>query len=171
MPPTLAFACPGCGGPVEAPLDPTVESAACPGCSSATPLPGFRELATTGAPTTCLVCGCADLYRQKDFNRPLGLTLAAIGLLTGPFTHWISTIAAIGLDAALYLVVPNVAVCYACESQVRGFDQAKAPPAFDIAIHDAYKFGKRFPPRREMAVAGPLRRRQEFDARRRAIQG
>jgi hypothetical protein len=168
---TVSFACPACGASTEVDLTPATESPLCSRCKALTSLPGADELARTGAPEVCLVCGCSDLYRQKDFNRPLGLTLAAIGLLAGPFTHWISTIAAIGLDAGLYLVVPNVAVCYACESQVRGFDKAKAPPPFDIAIHDAYKFGKRFPPRREMAVAGPLRRRQEFDARRRAIQG
>ena len=52
-----------------------------------------------------------------------------------------------------------VAVCHACDAQQRGFAREGGPPPFDIAVHDAYKFGKRFPPRREAAVAGPLARR------------
>jgi hypothetical protein len=167
---TLAFACPACGAPVEGSLDAATTAMACPGCSRSTPLPEAAALVASGNPAVCAVCGGADVYRQKDFSRPLGLSLAAAGLLTGPFTYWISTVAAIAFDAVLYLVVPTVAVCYACESQVRGFDPSKAPAPFDIAVHDAYKFGKRFPPRRENAVAGPLRRRLDFDARRRSIQ-
>ena len=106
----------------------------------------------------CPVCGSRDVYQQRDFNRRLGLTLAGLGLLTGPFTHWISTVAMIGVDAVLYLLVPPVAICYACEAQQRGFDLEGGPKPFDIAIHDTYRFGKRFPPRRERAVAGPRAR-------------
>jgi hypothetical protein len=168
---SLAFACPSCGAPVEGPLAPETEAMDCPSCKTTTPLPEASALAASRAADVCPVCGCRDLYRQKDFNRRLGLSIAAIGLLTGPFTYWISTVATIVFDAVLYAVVPFVAVCYACESQQRGFDPKRGPPAFDIAIHDAYKFGKRFPPRRDRAVAGPLERRREFDARRRAIQG
>ena len=167
----LSFACPACGAPAEGEVTAQTRTLPCPACGVATALPEAEALGATRAPAACPVCGGTDLYRQKDFSRRVGLAIAAAGLLAGPFTAWISTVAAIGLDAALYLVVPDVAVCYACEAQVRGFDARSAPPPFDIAIHDAYKFGKRFPPRRERAVAGPLARRVEFDARRRAIQG
>jgi hypothetical protein len=168
---TLSFACPACGAPVEGPLEPATDAMTCPSCGAATPLPEAGAIAASGTAGPCPVCGSVDLYRQKDFNRALGLALAGAGLAAGPFTSWISTVAAIGLDAGLYLVVPWVVVCYACEAQVRGVDREKAPPPFDIAVHDAYKFGKRFPPRRGQAVAGPLERRREFEARRRAIQG
>jgi hypothetical protein len=71
------------------------------------------------------------------------------------------------LDAILYLVVGNVSVCYACNAQVRGLPPDHEPPPFDIAVHDAYKFGKRFPPRRDVAVAGPLARRLQLEGKRR----
>jgi hypothetical protein len=164
---SLAFACPApaCGKPVEATLSPGTTEASCPACGTTTPLPEAAAIAESGQVDACPVCGGVDLYSQRDFNRPLGLLLAAIGLATGPFTHWISTVALIGLDAVLYALVPQVAICYACNAQQRGYDPAKGPPAFDIAVHDAYKFAKRFPPRRERAVAGPLARRLQDEGK------
>lgn len=152
---TLAFACPSCGASVEGLL---AAEATCAACGTRTGLPEAEQLARTGGADVCPVCGSTDLYQQRDFNRRVGLALAAVGLLTGPFTHWISTVAFIALDAALYLLVPVVAICYACEAQQRGIDRARLPEKFDIAIHDVYRFGRRFSPRREAVVAGPRAR-------------
>jgi hypothetical protein len=161
----IAFACPGCGKPVEGALGPAVTQLACPACARATALPEAAASPADAAPPTCCVCGAGELYVQRDFNRPLGLSLAAIGLLLGPFTSWISTIVAVALDALLYLLMPSLGICYACNAQYRGFARSRAPKAFDIAIHDAYKFGKRFPPRRALAVAGPLALRLQLEGK------
>jgi hypothetical protein len=158
VPLVLAFACPGCGGSVEGPLEAGAESLTCSACGRTTPLPEAPDAARSLRADVCPVCGSTDLYQQRDFSRRLGLGLVAVGVLTGPFTHWISTVAFVGLDALLYLLVPRVAVCYACEAQQRGFDAARGPKPFDIAVHDLYRFGKRHPPRREAAVAGPRAR-------------
>ena len=162
---TLAFCCPSCGEAVEGPLTPATTEMACASCGKPTPLPEAAALATSLDASCCPVCGGADMYQQRDFNRTLGLALVAIGVLTGPFTKWISTVVFVGLDALLYLLVPTVAICYACEAQQRGIEKSKGPRPFDIAIHDAYRFGKRFPPRRDRATAGPLVRRQMADAK------
>jgi hypothetical protein len=161
----IAFACPGCGAPVEGRFAPDVASLACAACRRVTPLPEAATSPVDAPPPVCPVCGSHEHYGHRDFNRGLGLTLAAIGLLLGPFTGWISTIVAVAIDALLWLLMPTVSVCYACSTQVRGFRRAKAPPGFEIAIHDAYKFGKRFPPRREAAVAGPYQQRLRLEGR------
>ncbi len=158
MPLTLAFACPACGEAVEGVLEPGTTGLVCPACAARTELPEAPALVAAGDAHACPVCGSADLYQQRDFNRKLGLALVAIGVLTGPFTRWISTVAFVLLDFGLYLFVPTVAICYACEAQQRGFDRARGPKPFDIAIHDVYRFGKRYPPRRALAVAGPRSR-------------
>jgi len=155
----VAFACPSCGTPVEGTLDAGTKELGCARCGGATPLPEAAAIAEGGRVAACCVCGGADLFAQRDFNRTLGLALAGIGLALGPFTHWISAGAAVLLDAGLYLVVPTVVVCYACNAQYRGVPEDGRPAGFDIAVHDAFKFGKRFPPRREAAVAGPRARR------------
>jgi hypothetical protein len=162
---TLAFCCPSCGRAVEGPVGPETADMTCAACGKATPLPEAAALAASQAADRCPVCGSPDMYQQRDFNRKLGVALVAAGVLTGPFTQWISTLAFVGADALLYVLVPPVAICYACEAQQRGFEKAKGPRPFDIAIHDAYRFGKRFPPRREAAVAGPFVRRQMADGK------
>lgn len=159
----IAFACPGCGLPVEGSLAPTTAALSCAGCRRETALPEARGVPEGSLPPACPVCGCAERYSQRDFNRKLGLTLAGIGLLLGPFTAWISTVVAIAVDAVLYLIVPLVTICYACNAQLRGMRKDQAPPGFEIAVHDVYKFGRRFPPRREQAVAGPLALRLLWD--------
>ncbi len=161
----LAFACTACGRPVEGVLAASTEALACAACGHATPLPEARGVPEGTLPPACPVCGSADRYSQRDFNRKLGLALAAVGLVLGPFTGWISTIVAVGLDAVLYLLVPLVTVCYACNAQLRGLAREAAPPAFEIAVHDVYKFGRRFPPRRSAAVAGPLALRLLWDGK------
>jgi hypothetical protein len=151
----IAFACPRCGTrAVEGPLRLDTTALACAE-GHVTPLPEAADALAGERFGPCPVCGGSDLYQQRDFNRRLGLALAAVGLALGPFTAWISTIVAIGLDALLYLVTPVVCVCYACNAQFRGVPEGQRPEGFEIAIHDAYKFGKRFPPRRDLAVAGP----------------
>ena len=155
---TLSFACPACGAAVEGAVLPTTSALPCPACGVSTDLPEAAALAQHPVADVCPVCGSRDVYQQRDFNRRLGLTLAGLGLLTGPFTHWISTVAMIGVDAVLYLLVPPVAICYACEAQQRGIERDRLPEKFDIAIHDVYRFGRRFSPRREAAVAGPRAR-------------
>ncbi len=154
----ITFACPGpgCGAPVVGPLAVDTTVLACTACGRTTALPEAAEALAAAPFAPCPVCGSHDLYTQRDFNRKLGLSLAGIGLLLGPFTAWISTIVAIALDAVLYFVVPALVVCYSCRAQVRGLSKARRPAAFEIALHDVYKFDRRHPPRPENAPAGPL---------------
>lgn len=161
----LAYACPGCGGPVEGAWSASVAGMSCPACGHVLALLPATAAEPGAVPLPCPVCGGRDHYSQRDFNRKLGLTLAAIGLALGPFTAWISTVVAIAIDALLYLWVPLVTICYACNAQTRGFAKRLAPAAFEIAIHDAYKFAKRFPARREAAVAGPLALRLAYEGK------
>ena len=158
----VSLACMQCGKPVEGLLH--IDGLTCASCAFQTALPEADDAraATTFSP--CCVCGSKDLYAQRDFNRPLGIALAAIGLALGPWTQWISTVVAIGLDALLFLLVPSVVVCYACNAQYRGVPKSAQPEPFEIAIHDVYKFNRRHPPRREFAVAGPLQKRLQSES-------
>ena len=160
----LSFACPGCGSPVEGRLDAQTASMTCGTCGRETELPERAALLSASPLAPCTVCGSEDLYHQRDFNRKIGLLIVAIGCVLGPFTMWISVVVAILIDAALYLMIPTMTICYACNAQYRGHPKDRKAPEFDIAIHDAYKFGKRFPPRRAVATAGPYQTREIREA-------
>ncbi len=163
----ITFACPqsGCGEPVDGPLRADTAEMACDACGRSTPLHDAASFVESAPLRPCPVCGGDDFYVQRDFNRKLGLSIVAVGCVLGPFTSWISVVVAVVVDAVLYLVVPSVAVCYACNAQYRGFLKEQKPEAFEIAIHDAYKFAKRHPPRRDIAVAGPLQTRLRFEGK------
>ncbi len=162
----LAFACPNeaCGLPVEGRLTPAVNAMTCTACETETTLHDVPALLDSAPIKPCPVCGSEDFYWQRDFNRALGIFIVVVGCALGPFTSWISVVIAVAIDAILYLIVPSVVVCYACNAQLRRFTEAQRPEVFDIAIHDVYKFNRRHPPRREMAVAGPLQKRLRKEA-------
>lgn len=151
----LVFACPSCGEAIDTPIDATTTSAICPHCEAETTLPEAAETVSSSPVAPCPVCGSEDLYSHRDFNRKAGITIVVIGSVLGPFTSWISVIIAVIIDFLLYLFCNQVAVCYACNAQFRGFTKDAKPGEFDIAVHDAYKFAKRFPPRRDRCAAGP----------------
>ena len=161
----LSFACPGCGNVVEGRLEAGTEHLTCPTCGRTTEFPERDALLASSPLAPCAVCGSEDLYHQRDFKRSIGIAIVAVGMALGPFTSWISVGIAVVIDFLLYFFVGTVTVCYACNAQYRGYDKTRKAPEFDIAIHDAYKFGKRFPPLRDMAVAGPYQMREIQEAR------
>ena len=110
-----------------------------------------RELSKTdlveGRPANCLICGCQDLWRQKDFDQRLGVLIVGIAIL-------LSTIAVAymrpGLamlilvvfgiaDWILYAILPDRLVCYRCHSQYRHVNHTSQTASFDLEINERYR--------------------------------
>lgn len=140
----LNLRCPGCGNGVF--LSPEVggSSGACSRCARA-----FRaeHLPPEGALTCCALCGRRDLYRQRDFNRNLGAAIA-VGACLGAFVLFVLNawfwalgvlLAAAAMDLGLYLLLPQVAVCYACGAIHRGFAIGSAIQPYNLLVADAYE--------------------------------
>ncbi len=87
----------------------------------------------------CPHCGAAHLYRQKDFNRKLGITLLAVGIGLSFFTYGISLLLVTIIDAWLYKKVGNVGCCYSCKSQFRNSPKVDNLEPFDLELHDYYQ--------------------------------
>jgi len=100
-----------------------------------------------GAPSCCLVCGCNDLWRQKDFSPRLGLLIVALAVLFSTiaiYFYW--PVAALAilmgfalLDLLLYLLMPDVLVCYRCGGRHRHFIDDETHPQFNLELAERYR--------------------------------
>ncbi len=86
----------------------------------------------------CPACGAAHLYRQKDFNRNLGIGLVALGIALAWWTYGISLLIVTVVDWWLYRRVGEVGCCYQCSAQFRGAE-VKHLGLFDLELHDYYR--------------------------------
>jgi hypothetical protein len=131
----IAFACPSCGGEAVAGLD---GRGRCPKCGAE---PGLEVPAAVQASRVlerCPACGSAQLYVQRDFNQKAGLAVVVVGAVLAPFTYYASLVAAALIDAGLYLLLPEITVCYRCQAHYRGFARNPAHEAFDLHIAEQY---------------------------------
>jgi DNA-directed RNA polymerase subunit RPC12/RpoP len=131
---SLAFVCDRCDRPVVHPVDRATDAAECPAC-------GMRHALRVGADAVavrrvdrCLRCGLDHLYLQKDFNRKLGLGVFAVAALLSVPTWGLSLLAATLIDLGLYYFLGDVAICYRCLAQHRGFVKNPAHGAFDLHV-------------------------------------
>lgn len=94
----------------------------------------------------CRVCGCDDLWRQKDFPPGLGIAFVSIGAV-------LSTIAwsrhepewAIGIlmafafiDLMLYTFMTDMLVCYRCRARHRRTALDEAHIGFNLELNERY---------------------------------
>lgn len=102
----------------------------------------------------CGVCGRRDLFRQRDFNRSLGALIATAACLTAFVLFvkdlWFPALAvlvgAAAVDLGLYLLLPEVAVCYACAAIHSGFAMDAAIGPYRLIVADS----------REKRAGGPV---------------
>ncbi len=99
------------------------------------------------SPQQCLVCGCSDLWRQKDFDRRLGVGIVGLSILiyltlVAFMMPGIAMIVlmVIGLaDWVLYAVLPDRLVCYRCHAQYRRITHLAKATAFDLEVNERYR--------------------------------
>jgi len=87
----------------------------------------------------CPHCGAAHVYRQKDFNRKLGISLLIIGIGLSFYTYGISLLLVTVVDWLLYKKVGEVGCCYLCESQFRNSYVVTKLEPFDLELYDYYQ--------------------------------
>lgn len=87
----------------------------------------------------CPVCETEHVYKQKDFNRKLGILLLLVGIAGSFYTYGMSLLVVAIFDWWLYRHVGEVGLCYRCHSQFRGSPEVEALPPFTLQLHDYYK--------------------------------
>jgi predicted RNA-binding Zn-ribbon protein involved in translation (DUF1610 family) len=131
--------CPHCHTVKLLPYPYEEASAVCVSCSAdliAHPTLAFHN---EGRLDQCPICGSAHLYRQKDFNRRLGVAIVLFGVLFSYYTYGLSLLLVAVIDWLIYRRVGEVASCYACHSVYRGFSSVTAVPPFNLSLHDYYR--------------------------------
>lgn len=141
----LAFSCPRCRQPARADVGAPGDDLLCRGCGWSRTL--AADDCREGDPSRCLVCGCDDLWRQKDFPARLGLAFVAGGALLSTVA-WLyyQPVLAIGIlmvfalaDLILYALMHDVLVCYRCGARHRRPEGDREHAQFDLETAERYR--------------------------------
>lgn len=141
----LVFACPRCQRPNVAEDVESGRKIACVQCDwSREPAAGEMQ---DGAPRQCLVCGCSDLWRRKDFPSRLGLVLVTVQIVLSTIAWgYYRPLLAIGIlmgfalvDLVLFLVMRDVLVCYRCGARHRQVPLDESIGPFNLETAERYR--------------------------------
>lgn len=141
----VSYGCPGCQQVNLITLASEVTEYGCSKCSWKRPVP--TEPSERQHPAGCHICGCRDLWRQKDFPQSLGVACAALGAILSTIAwsyylwYWsIGILMAFALaDMLLFQFMPDVLVCYRCGSRYRRFDPTGPTEAFQLDVAERYR--------------------------------
>ena len=134
--PEIAFACPTCGSEAMAGLD---GRGRCPKCGAEPALALSASIREQRLVDRCPACLGEQLYVQRDFNQRAGLAIVIVGGALAPFTpYYASLFVAAAIDAVLYALLPEIAVCYRCHAHFRGFARNPKHEAFDLHVAEQY---------------------------------
>ncbi len=98
-------------------------------------------------PCSCLVCGCGDLWRQKDFSQQLGVAIVALGVILSTIAMvYMQPELSLGIlmvfalaDMILYAVMPDRLVCYRCHAQYRRLAGMEQVGTFNLEVNERYR--------------------------------
>ncbi len=134
---TVRLKCRACGAWNTFEADAPLPAIGCGGCGAEIPLFPSERLMAGGPVDRCWGCGREEFWTKKDFPVRWGLATVAAAAVAA---FWIPLpwsyaplFAAALLDAALYVLLPPVTVCYICRAEYRGVPANPAHGAFDLA--------------------------------------
>lgn len=105
-----------------------------------------QGLARDGDVRQCAACSGTEFFIRKDFPQKLGLMLVILfGTVASVFYYFENVPATFGtlaslvvVDAAIYLFVSRVSVCYRCRAEYRGVAYNPDHQGFDLATSEKY---------------------------------
>lgn len=141
----IIFQCPVCQTRQLASPEPVEGVIRCGGCSW-TRNEGIHDFAD-GHLCRCRICGCQDLWRQKDFPPALGLALVATAAVLSCIA-WAMYMPALAIgilmvagliDMVLYTMMGDMLVCYRCGARHRRTTIDDQHPRFDLETAERYR--------------------------------
>ena len=131
----IQITCKECGSSVEVHPDQAASKVECGVCKHVMDV-HFTPKHVEGVLEECPVCSRQDFYKQKDFNRKIGVALFVVAAILSIWTYGLSLVALYLLDVFLFRKLAMVAICYKCQTNFRGVKNMAALPDFDHEMHD-----------------------------------
>ena len=135
----ITITCKECGSGINVHPNTLANEVVCQICKAPTPVNFTKEL-ESGVVKDCPVCGRKDFYKQKDFNRKIGVTLFVIAAILSIWTYGISFIVLYLFDLLLYKKLGQVVSCYKCDTLFRKVQNIEDIHPFDHEMNDRIKY-------------------------------
>ena len=135
----VTITCSECGSGIHVHPNRNATEAVCQVCQTTTTVKFSAEI-ENGNLHQCPVCDRKDFYKQKDFNRKIGVTLFVIAAILSIWTYGISFIVLYIFDLLLHRKLGDVVSCYKCDTLFRKVSNIEEIPAFDHEMNDRIKY-------------------------------
>jgi hypothetical protein len=131
----VTITCGECGSGIHVLPTKDAEKTQCEVCHTEAPL-NFDDNHFEGILKDCPCCGRKDFYKQKDFNRKVGVVLFIIAAIASIWTYGLSLIALWLVDLLLFKRLPLIAICYKCQSIFRNVSNIEEIYDFNHEMND-----------------------------------
>ena len=85
---------------------------------------------------SCPCCQRKDFYKQKDFNRKIGVALFVLASILAIFTYGISLIVLYVIDFFLHRRISDIVICYKCQTIFRSVSNIDEIGPFNHEMND-----------------------------------
>jgi DNA-directed RNA polymerase subunit RPC12/RpoP len=131
----VQITCSGCGSSIEVHPDHHAEKVECDVCKHVQNVK-FTHEHEQGILKECPVCSRQDFYKQKDFNRKVGVLLFVVAAILSIWTYGLSLVALYLVDLFLFRKLAMVSVCYKCLTNFRHVKNIEEIRDFDHEMND-----------------------------------
>ena len=131
----VQLTCNSCGSSIEIVPDHLAHKTECSVCKNIQDVK-FTHLHETGILKECPVCLRQDFYKQKDFNRKIGVLLFITAAVLSIWTYGLSLVVLYLLDLMLFRKLSMVSVCYKCQTNFRRVKNINEIRDFDHEMND-----------------------------------
>ncbi|MCB9094453.1 MAG: hypothetical protein H6621_05220 [Halobacteriovoraceae bacterium] len=135
----VQITCENCGSSIEVYPDINANQVECDVCNHNQPV-HFNTDHENSIVEVCPCCQRKDFYKQKDFNRAVGVTLFIIASILAIWTYGISLIVLYLVDLFLFKKLSSIIVCYKCGTIFRNAKNVGSVPDFNHEMHDRIKY-------------------------------
>lgn len=131
----VQITCKSCGSGIEVLPNHSATKVQCHVCQNIQEVK-FTAEHENGILKECPVCSRQDFYKQKDFNRKIGVVLFVIAAILSIWTYGLSLVVLYFIDLFLFRKLSAVAICYKCLTNFRKVNNIEEIRDFDHEMND-----------------------------------